>query len=105
MEVLKSVWLKIVAGLTAVVGLLLYLISRKNKEVEELKTKVEMANTQKKADLIETEVKQKLDQVEMSKKEVEQHNKVLIDLEQKRKELKQKQNNMTPEEIEKYWNK
>jgi hypothetical protein len=105
MEALKSIWAKVVAVLGAAVGLLLYFLSLKNKQANALKAQIDLVDTQKKADLIEVDIKQKLDAEKMLKKEVADHEQALVQLEEKRKEIAQQQDNKSPKEIEDYWNK
>ena len=104
-EFFKSLWgiIVLVGGVT--VGILLYLLQRKQREVNTLKAKIDLAKTQKEADLIEVEIKKKLDNVNLLDKEVKELNKALDDLETKRKDIASSEKNKTPDEIEDFWNK
>ena len=96
-------WAKIVAGLTVIIGLLWYFINLKNKKINALEAKIDLAETQKESDLIEAEIKQKQDQQGLLKKEQEEHARLLKELEEKRAKLPDDQINKSKEEIEKYW--
>jgi septal ring factor EnvC (AmiA/AmiB activator) len=106
METIKNIWTKISVVLVTFVGLFWVLLRRKNKETEQLKMQIETTHTQRKADLLESEVKQKLSEVSMSERELKETQAALIKLEERRKEIEKKQQTLTdPKEIEKYWNK
>jgi septal ring factor EnvC (AmiA/AmiB activator) len=102
-EFFVNTWAKIVAALTILLGILWYFLSLKNKKINALEAKVDLAETQKEADLIEAEIREKRDQEGLLKKEAEEHERLLKDLEEKRKQLPDDQANKTPSEIEKYW--
>lgn len=101
----QSLWGIIVLVGTAAIGILLYMLQRKQREVNSLKAKIDLAKTQKEADLIEVEIKKKLDNVNILDKEQKELTKTLADLEAKRKQIASQEKNKTDEQIEDFWNK
>lgn len=96
-------WIVLVVG--AVMGILIYIIKAKQREINAVKAKIELADTQKKADLIEMEIKQRLDSTNLLDKEVKELNKSLTQLEDKRKEIATGEKGKTSDEIEDFWSK
>lgn len=103
-EGLASVWGYIVLIGGAVVGILLYVLNLRNKELEAAKAKIALAKTQKEADALESEIQAKLKEKELNKKEVEGLNKALDLIAEKRQSLK-KEGDLTDSQVEDYWNK
>jgi hypothetical protein len=104
-ESLSAIWGWIVVVVGAAIGIMLYIIQAKQKKIDALNAKVELADTQKKADLIEVEIKQHLDNADLLDKEAKELNKSLDNLEQKRKEIAASEKNKTSDEVESFWNK
>lgn len=104
MEWLKGTWAKVVTALGVLVGILWFFLSLRNKKVAELEAKIDLADTQKKSDLIEVEIKQKQAEQTTLKKEVAEHDRLLSKLEEKRKDLPNAPK-LKPNEIEDYWSK
>ncbi len=104
MKFFKNIYVNIITILSAVVGFLLYWLSLKNRERNMLKTKIELADDQKKADLIEIEIKEHLENKKLLKKEIDDRKQLLEDLKEKRKKIQKKNEKMTDKEIEDYWN-
>ena len=106
MDKIKQIWGFVVAGVVGIIGLMLFIFTRKNPEVEELKTKAALANTQKEADLVEVQVKiLKTDQNNLAKHN-EQLDKVLETVENRRVEIKEEQKNLKdPKQVAQYWDK
>lgn len=100
---LKDIWVKITLGLGAVVGFLLYYLSLKNRKINALKAEVELADTEKQADVLETKINGIKEDRKLIKKEVDEINKVLVDLDKKREKIKESHANKTDKEIEDYW--
>jgi uncharacterized membrane-anchored protein YhcB (DUF1043 family) len=102
---IKSYWTwtkqNIVVVLGAVIGALLYYINLKNKKNNALKAQIDLVDTQKKADLLEIEIKQKLQDKNLLKKETQDLNQALQSLEEKRKNLGKQ--NKSKEEIEDFY--
>lgn len=91
--------------LFAAVGILLYFIKQKNKEVSDYKTQIDLAQTQKQADVIQSNINQKLSQNKLLDQEVKQYNGLLAQLEEKRKQLPEGNKDQDPSQVENYWNK
>jgi len=89
----------------AVVGIMLYIIQAKQKRINALNAKAELADTQKKADLVEVEIKQHLQQNATLDKEIKELNKSLDLLAQKRKDISASEKNKTSDEVEDFWKK
>lgn len=92
----------IILALGAVVGVLLYAFIRKSEQLQSAQAKLALANTQKEVDLIEVEIKQKMAQRDVTKRELADLQKSLDLIAEKRKNLK---DTKTDSEIEDYWNK
>jgi len=100
----KQIWGWLVAGVTGLVGLLLYMLTRKGEEINSLKAKVAIASTEKEADALETEIKAAASRKNNLKKQNEELDKTLAELETKRKKIKVEVSNMTdPKAISDYW--
>lgn len=95
-----STWTtKIITALVLIVGFLTYFLKFKNKELEALNAKINLAKTQKEADLLEVEIKSKLQVADASQAEANALQSSLDALEEKRKQLPGTDHN--PED---YWN-
>jgi uncharacterized membrane-anchored protein YhcB (DUF1043 family) len=105
MNKIKEIWGYIVVGIGALIGVLLYIIQAKQKKINALNAKAELADTQKKADLVEVEIKEHLANNATLDKEVAELNKSLDKLAEKRKEIASKEKNKTSDEVEDFWNK
>lgn len=105
MNKIKEVWGWIVVGVGAIIGILLYVIQAKQKKINALNAKAALADTQKKADLVEVEIKQHLANNATLDKEVVELNKSLEALEQKRKEITATEKNKSTDEVENFWKK
>lgn len=88
----------------AVIGVLAYLLNRKNEELEANKAKIALIKTQKEADAIESEIKSKLADKALTEKEIQTVNDSLKLVEEKRTTLT-KEGAFTDSQIEDYWNK
>ena len=109
--VLQLVWTEIksvlvtssnilIAGLTVVVGALLYYISLKNKEIAGLKAASDLVSTQKQADQLQSQINQKLQQNGLLQQQINGYNQVLKQLEEKRKNLPEGD----AKDVVNYWN-
>lgn len=101
---LASVWGYIVLIGGAAIGILLYILNLKSKELDAAKAKIALANTQKEADAIEAEIKGKMAEKELTKREAADLQKSLDLLEEKRQSIK-KEGDLTDSQVEDYWNK
>lgn len=104
-EILTNVYVVIAAILVGAVGILLYYLNGKNKEINALHAQVDLADTQKKADLLEADINAKLDNQKLLQKEVDGLNAGLVKLEEQRKSIAGQEQNKTSGEVEDYWNK
>lgn len=104
MNKLKNVWGWIVAFVSGLIGLLFFLLSKKNSEINTLKQKVSNIKTEQEADIIEADIKTIKDQknrVDKEKQEID----VLIDsVDKKREEIRANIKKMTDKQIVDYWN-
>lgn len=95
----------ILAGLGAIFGIVLYVLSRKSKEVDALNAKIDLAKTEKQADMVEVEI----NKLKEDKATTKEHNKALDQslgkLEEKRKAIPEDAKKLTnPKEVADYWN-
>ena len=105
MNKIKEIWGYIVVAVGALIGILLYIIQAKQKKINALNAKTELADTQKKADLVEVEIKEHLANNATLDKEVKELNKSLDQLAQKRKDIAAEERNKTSDEVEDFWKK
>lgn len=103
-EALAGVWYYIVLILGAILGVVLYVLNLKSKELDAAKAKINLASTQKEADAIEAEINGKKAQQDLNKKELASLDKALDLLAEKRKTIN-KEGNLTDKQVEDYWNK
>lgn len=103
-EFFGGIFGKVIAILGASIGILMYIITLKNKQNNALKAKIELADTHKKADLIEVEIKQKLQDNAILKKESDNLNAALVQLEEQRKKIEENSKNQNPQDAENFWN-
>ena len=105
METIKK-WFGIVsAALVAIFGVVVYILYNK-KNIKGLEAQVDQANTQKKADVLESEIKELQDKKDISNKEAEELDKILKAVDSKRQDVKEEAAKVTsPKQIEDYWNK
>lgn len=104
-EFFSSVAGVIMLVLTGVAGVALYLLGNKRKEVNALKAKADLAETQKQADLVEVEIKEHIATKATLDKEVKELEKGLDALAEKRKTLPQEESKKTSDEVEDFWKK
>ena len=104
MQKLKTFWTYLAAAVAAAFSLLIYILSRKNNQINSLQSQIANINTQKQADVLEVQIKEKMDNVDLHQREIEAHQKALDALEAKRKEIANSQQGKTPQQIEQYWN-
>lgn len=101
-EALAGVWYYIVLVLGAILGVVLYVLNLRSKELDAAKAKIALADTQKQADALESEIKGKMEQQDLNKKEMAGLEKALDLLTEKRKNIK-KEGNLNDEAVEDYW--
>lgn len=106
MEKLKEIWGYVVAGVVGLIGVLVYIVTRRGDEINKLKSKVALTETQKQADALEVEIKQAQENKANLKKENQELDKTLQQLDSKREEIKKDVAELKdPKAIADYWNK
>lgn len=105
MNKIKEIWGWVAGAVVGLVGLILYVLSRRGDEINALKAKINLADTTKKADALESEIKQAQKRKDNLAKENKELNKTLVELDLKREDIKKKTSEMTdPQAIADYWN-
>jgi len=102
---LKNAWAYITGVVGTIIGFLWFFLSRRNKEIDSLKTKIRLLDTEREADIMETEIKTIRDDKARTSKEIKELENTLSELEVKRKEIKKEVKSMNNNQIEDYWNK
>ena len=102
---IKDFWVWFTGGLAALAGILWFFLSRKDKEVSALKAKLDLADTEKKADMIEVEIKEIRNQKKRTATEIKKIDEVLEELNTRREDMANQVKSATEEEIVDYWNK
>jgi uncharacterized membrane protein YqiK len=106
MNFIKKYWLEFVAGASAFIGLLLYFVKKQNKTINEIKLKSELASTEKEVDLVEAEIRQKMENNQNLKKTQQELDKALEDLTGKRKTVVENAKQLKhPQDVADYWDK
>lgn len=105
MTKIKEFFTYILAGLGAIFGIVLYMLSRKSKEVTALNAKIDLAKTEKQADIVEVEINTLKAQKEITKVQNQKLDESLQKLEEKRKQIPEDAKKLTnPKDISAYWN-
>ena len=99
----KNVWGWIVAVLGLIIGALWYYISFKQKETNALLVKVQLLETEKQADILETEINGLKDDRKLTQIEVLELDRVLASIENKRADLRKELSSKSPKDVENYW--
>lgn len=102
-DAVVGAWQYLTVILVAVIGILLYYINLKQKKFNAMAAQVELTQTQKQADVLEADIKVKMQDKALLAKEVDDHQKALDLLEEKRKNLPN--DNLTNDQINDIWNK
>lgn len=102
---MKNAWAYITGVVGTIIGFLWFFLSRRNKEIDSLKTKIRLLDTEREADIMETEIKTIRDDKARTSKEIKELENTLSELEVKRKEIKKEVKSMNNNQIEDYWNK
>lgn len=102
---LRESWLYIVTGIGAVISILAYIFLKRGSKIDELNAKIDLATTEKKADILEVEIKHLQTNKDNIQKEQIELDKSLQNLQTKRVEIKEEVTKMTdPNKIVTYWN-
>lgn len=99
----SSGWEWVVLAIGGTIAVLLYLLNLKNKELEAAQAKIALAQTQKDADLIEVDIKQRLATEQLADKDRAALQQSLDLLQQKRQSLTDTRT--TDQDKADYWNK
>jgi len=99
----SSFWQYTTAIAAVIIGILLYWINLKNKKAAALQAQVALVQTQKQADVLEADIKAKMEHQDLLAKEVDDHQKALDALEQKRQNLPK--DSLSDQDISDIWNK
>lgn len=105
MEALKKYWGLLATGLVGFVGLLLYMLSGKKKEVAALNAQIDLVKTEKQADVIEGQIQTlKADQATKAAHAAELDKSLQV-LQDKRAQNAEDAKKLTdPKAIADYWN-
>jgi uncharacterized protein (DUF3084 family) len=105
MSKLKSYWLYIVAAITGLVSLAIYIFTKRGDKINKLTAEIDLVKTEKQADVLETEIKHLQSNKENIEHEKKELDKTLKVLDTRREEIKEEVNNMKdPNKIVTYWN-
>jgi hypothetical protein len=102
---LSNVWAVVVLVLGGALGIMLYFLKAKQREINALNAKIDLADTHAKADLIQADINQRLQNKDLLQKEVTELNNSLDALAEKRKQITANESAKTPQEAEDFWNK
>ena len=100
-QLFSSLWVRVVVVGLALLDLVYWVMDLLN-EKDELEGQVSNINTAKKADVLEAQVQQNLDDASLNQKQIAQKQQTLDQLQKQREELP-KQKELSPQEVEKYW--
>jgi len=95
----------IIVILGGTIAILTYVMSNRKKETDALKAKIDLVETQKHADLIDVEIKERMFHADALEHEVIELQKAQVSLEQKRQTLPKNEIGKTDKEIEDFWSK
>jgi hypothetical protein len=106
LDTIKKYWEYVVAGVVGLFGLLFYLFQKKDGQVEALTAQVDLANTKKKADVLEAQINTLKADEKTSADQNAQLDKTLQQVQDKRTEISATQKAVTdPKAIADYWSK
>lgn len=89
--------------LTTAVGILLWMLNSRRKEVNALKAQIDLAKTQREVDLIEVQIKERLANVDSLSEEVKELNKALSDIEDRRSKISAQEKSKSSDDVENFW--
>ena len=104
MDKIKSFFGYIIGGLGLVIGVLMYYISSQNKKYAALQARVALAETREEAVKLEIEINELAKKAGDNKKELDELEKTMVQLERKKKSIAVKEGARTEKEILYYWN-
>ena len=98
----SNIWLKLTVFLGLVVAVLLWVLNIRDKELAAAREKINLLQTQKEADLLETDINSKLNEIKMDQVTRKGYQKVLEHLQKKRESLRDRRT--TDQAKADYWN-
>ena len=103
-EFFAGIWFYVILIVGGAIAILLYMLNLKNKELESAQAKIALAQTQKDADLIESDIKQRLATEQLADKDRAALQQSLDLLNQKRQSLTDTRTNSDQDKAD-HWNK
>lgn len=101
---LKQYYTVVLAFLGSLLGLALYFLSKKNKEIAAINAKIDLAKTEKQTDLLEAEIKGYKEEYKNLAKTDQELDKALDKIQEKREQIKEDVKNLKdPKAIAEYW--
>lgn len=105
MESIKKYWTAGVALVVGFIGLILYMLSGKKKEVAALNAQIDLVKTEKQADVMETQIQNLKADVNIKTQHIAELDKSLEVLQNKRTQNAEDAKKLTdPKAIADYWN-
>ena len=95
----------IVAGIVAIFSVLVYMLKRKDEQLNAAKAKENLHEADKESAVIDTEVKHLEDDKKTTDKQIDKANTEVVDLQTEKEKALAKEKNRKPDQIEDYWNK
>ena len=102
-ELFSNIAAIVVALLVGLGALLVYTLGSRKKEVDSLKAQLDLIDTQRKADLLEAQIKERMANKDVLDYETKELQKSLDQLQIKREEIAQKEKNKNSDEVEDFW--
>lgn len=100
----SDMWARVLVLGVALVAILAWVIDLMSKKNNALQAQVQDLKDQKQADVLESQINEKLSDANLKQKEVDNNQAALAQLEEKRKGLPQQQN-LSAQQVEQYWKK
>lgn len=95
----------IVAGVVAIISVLVYMLKRKDEELDSAKARENLHEADKESAVIDTEVKHLEEDKKRTDSKIDKADTELEDLHIEKEKTKQKEKDRKPDEVEDYWNK
>lgn len=105
MSKLKELWAYVVAAIGVTIAGLVYYLTLKNKQINALKAEVDLADTKNKVTALESDIKNKRENIAKNAKEIAELDNTLESLGKKKKAIAVKEGAKTTTEIEEFWSK
>lgn len=95
----------IVAGVIGIFSLLIYLLKRKDEQLDAAKAAISLNTADKKSAILDTEIKELEKDLNTNSKEIDKINTDSKNLSSELSEALKKEENKNPKEVEDFWNK